>query len=68
MPPFLSTLSLRRATDEITYQRQINQKFLSTLSLRRATLATWQQNYLRGISIHALLAESDKEGKTHDSI
>ena len=33
---FLSTLSLRRATNEIPYQRQINQ-FLSTLSLRRAT-------------------------------
>ena len=33
---FLSTLSLRRATDEIPYQRQID-KFLSTLSLRRAT-------------------------------
>ena len=34
--------------------------FLSTLSLRRATLATWQSYHVRGISIHALLAESDK--------
>ena len=33
---FLSTLSLRRATDEIPYQGQVDQ-FLSTLSLRRAT-------------------------------
>ena len=58
---FLSTLSLRRATIsvyEIPYQRQI---FLSTLSLRRATQnaePTEQAQDL--ISIHALLAESDK--------
>ena len=35
-------------------------KFLSTLSLRRATLGAWKSCDVRGISIHALLAESDK--------
>ena len=56
---FLSTLSLRRAT---LYRRRAAYptEFLSTLSLRRATaidvfLAVWAV-----ISIHALLAESDK--------
>ena len=36
--------------------------FLSTLSLRRAT--DYEQYYIhaRGISIHALLAESDRRG------
>ena len=55
---FLSTLSLRRATN-LLLMRCRPMRFLSTLSLRRATLATREQNYLRGISIHALLAESD---------
>ena len=35
-------------------------KFLSTLSLRRATVKLFRQNYECFISIHALLAESDK--------
>ena len=39
--------------DSITLQ------FLSTLSLRRATHAPSHSLYLRNISIHALLAESD---------
>ena len=56
--PFLSTLSLRRAT----YGR-INDIsrliFLSTLSLRRATGRHQEQHGVLGISIHALLAESD---------
>ena len=58
---FLSTLSLRRATviREPTVAR--NNKFLSTLSLRRATLIISQHSEPNsGISIHALLAESDK--------
>ena len=33
--------------------------FLSTLSLRRATIGKYAQNAVTGISIHALLAESD---------
>ena len=57
---FLSTLSLRRATqDPRTYlQCQI---FLSTLSLRRATGCWMALNRLLRISIHALLAESDRK-------
>ena len=55
---FLSTLSLRRAT----YGR-INDIsrliFLSTLSLRRATNNVLPAYAACGISIHALLAESD---------
>ena len=35
---FLSTLSLRRATNQDGMQKKHNQRFLSTLSLRRATL------------------------------
>ena len=34
-------------------------KFLSTLSLRRATYLLWNSRTYTGISIHALLAESD---------
>ena len=55
---FLSTLSLRRATPATRLRRESNQ-FLSTLSLRRATLFTIGLNRAHGISIHALLAESD---------
>ncbi len=33
--------------------------FLSTLSLRRATINTYHRIFGEGISIHALLAESD---------
>ena len=55
---FLSTLSLRRAT---RYGRPIDVQlvFLSTLSLRRATRKGSRRCVLSGISIHALLAESD---------
>ena len=56
---FLSTLSLRRATCDISLNYDVS-LFLSTLSLRRATL--FRQNYECFqwiISIHALLAESD---------
>ena len=59
-PPFLSTLSLRRATQYWATRARAAQLFLSTLSLRRATRPcdyTSPQTY---ISIHALLAESDK--------
>ena len=56
--PFLSTLSLRRAT-LMCHTLVSTIRFLSTLSLRRATgipnrVGTWEV-----ISIHALLAESD---------
>ena len=56
---FLSTLSLRRATVEFKLYF-INQEFLSTLSLRRATRRASRQQPAGEISIHALLAESDR--------
>ena len=58
---FLSTLSLRRATaggQSILVQVV---EFLSTLSLRRATQGQTGSCRRRGISIHALLAESDDQ-------
>ena len=57
---FLSTLSLRRATicDKGAFGLV---KFLSTLSLRRATTLTWDVAGSLDISIHALLAESDRK-------
>ena len=55
---FLSTLSLRRATDSGNDGRNQNQ-FLSTLSLRRATGKSTTLTRIAWISIHALLAESD---------
>ena len=60
-PQFLSTLSLRRAT--INCIRLIIHigGFLSTLSLRRATLLSIRNTHNFGISIHALLAESDSK-------
>ena len=57
---FLSTLSLRRAT-EADIQDRITEKFLSTLSLRRATVLTLGGFFIACISIHALLAESDSK-------
>ena len=56
---FLSTLSLRRAT---RYGRPIDVQFLflSTLSLRRATDWPPVRDVIQWISIHALLAESDR--------
>ena len=58
IPIFLSTLSLRRATAKLTkfVSRAL---FLSTLSLRRATAFDYLVFVAFGISIHALLAESD---------
>ena len=57
---FLSTLSLRRATQIVlTLVSKLNE-FLSTLSLRRATIARCLQGWHKPISIHALLAESDR--------
>ena len=55
---FLSTLSLRRAT---VFQKLMAAllQFLSTLSLRRATHIHSTSHGRPGISIHALLAESD---------
>ena len=55
---FLSTLSLRRATDTSSIM-QCQAKFLSTLSLRRATKSNKLTGLKLVISIHALLAESD---------
>ena len=56
---FLSTLSLRRATLEQLCKRG-SERFLSTLSLRRATIWHLHQSFDGLISIHALLAESDR--------
>ena len=55
---FLSTLSLRRATLIQNHIFFYHSLFLSTLSLRRATLVFCGPQG-SGISIHALLAESD---------
>ena len=57
---FLSTLSLRRATAVSLFQLTTAKRFLSTLSLRRAT--EYKRRYAEDmrISIHALLAESDR--------
>ena len=56
---FLSTLSLRRATRGIVL-RNAGILFLSTLSLRRATSLNLPSRPIDKISIHALLAESDR--------
>ena len=56
---FLSTLSLRRAT-EMMFDTDVGIPFLSTLSLRRATWLRCWKLAARDISIHALLAESDR--------
>ena len=55
---FLSTLSLRRATQTNTGSNESGE-FLSTLSLRRATNIEEVKITIFDISIHALLAESD---------
>ena len=55
---FLSTLSLRRATQPMSVSAD-RVTFLSTLSLRRATKAAGRLPGSGRISIHALLAESD---------
>ena len=58
---FLSTLSLRRATVARSYKNINTRTFLSTLSLRRATAVTIVPACgAHDISIHALLAESDR--------
>ena len=57
-PRFLSTLSLRRATNPL-WLMGYDVGFLSTLSLRRATYRSIDRNNVGKISIHALLAESD---------
>ena len=60
---FLSTLSLRRATSWHIHGFLYGLPFLSTLSLRRAThLKQFVVGDVMGISIHALLAESDVGG------
>ena len=56
--PFLSTLSLRRATLSGSSRATVL-VFLSTLSLRRATQSGALPQPPPHISIHALLAESD---------
>ena len=61
---FLSTLSLRRATNTGKHFKVI-QIFLSTLSLRRATLRVLDGSKSSIISIHALLAESDNRDITN---
>ena len=59
---FLSTLSLRRATPDPVTGHWPHWVFLSTLSLRRATTAANEAATTANISIHALLAESDRHG------
>ena len=59
---FLSTLSLRRATDDFEPSTTRRLTFLSTLSLRRATATNGFADTPPQISIHALLAESDGKG------
>ena len=44
----------------MTYEETIEWIFLSTLSLRRATGDAFYLDLVSGISIHALLAESDR--------
>ena len=61
--PFLSTLSLRRAT-RCRPRLPIHTQFLSTLSLRRATGRGEVVGLYYRISIHALLAESDVARRT----
>ena len=61
---FLSTLSLRRATEQSSSYNAYLEEFLSTLSLRRATEDIPELDTLANISIHALLAESDR-GEHH---
>ena len=56
---FLSTLSLRRATEKVPAD-VFYSAFLSTLSLRRATNVRPDTRQHDAISIHALLAESDR--------
>ena len=55
---------MRRATP-ITFRHCTTYLFLSTLSLRRATYPVRGQRPSWGISIHALLAESDRQDKHH---
>ena len=57
---FLSTLSLRRATLRSVMFMALKRIFLSTLSLRRATRVCVSNAIKADISIHALLAESDR--------
>ena len=86
---FLSTLSLRRATDLNANRHRLHAyfyprspcgerpvlalgiptsvSFLSTLSLRRATVHIAEHASPGGISIHALLAESDTNDRSHGS-
>ena len=59
-PLFLSTLSLRRATGGCVAGNWPRGIFLSTLSLRRATSEAVPCGPHAHISIHALLAESDR--------
>ena len=56
---FQSTLSLRRATAWAVVLAAVAIEFQSTLSLRRATSPSRVYRLGGGISIHALLAESD---------
>ena len=64
---FLSTLSLRRATHGTALQCVGTPAFLSTLSLRRATKHQLRGGSRQRISIHALLAESDDNGRIRDA-
>ena len=56
---FLSTPSVRRATEPVVHAEWRNNKFLSTPSVRRATSLTGRRASCPEISIHALRAEGD---------
>ena len=57
---FLSTLSLRRATEVAKRTTDIRPISIHALLAESDYLATRKPNYICRISIHALLAESDK--------
>ena len=56
---FLSTPSVRRATEAAVERYLEYEKFLSTPSVRRATLSIHQRHAHQKISIHALREEGD---------
>ena len=58
---FLSTPSVRRATEELKEYTEFEEVFLSTPSVRRATVPDDIDAVLDNISIHALREEGDRQ-------
>ena len=58
---FLSTPSVRRATDRFSQFMPEDVQFLSTPSVRRATIANKLNEIVPDISIHALREEGDRK-------